>query len=126
MDYPLHASQQYIKGLCAEYSQPANSYRGELLSMLAIHLFLLAIGERYIVSWKIDQVFCYILGAIYTFQQRSQRVTSGAKNADVQRVLRQIQARMTSSLDAKHVRAHQDDQRRRSALHRSAVKLVMR
>ena len=84
--------------------------------MLAIHLFLLAIEEHYMVEGDKNQIFCDNLGAIYTFQQRSQRVTSGAKNVDIQRVLRRIQNRMTSPLTSKHVRAHQDDSKKRSTL----------
>ena len=84
--------------------------------MLAIHLFILTIEEHYMVSGDINKVLCNNLGAIYTFKRPSQRVTSRAKNADVQRVLRRIQGLMTSTLDSKHVCAHQDGIKRRSAL----------
>ena len=40
----------------------ASSYRGELLGMLAIHLFLLATKEHYMVSGDSNQVFCDKLG----------------------------------------------------------------
>ena len=40
----------YVKGLFSRHSQSASSYRGELLGMLAIHLFLLAIEEHYMVA----------------------------------------------------------------------------
>ena len=109
-------SNKHTKGSFTEHSPSASSYRGELLGMLDIHLFLLAIEEHYMVSGNSNQVFCNNLGAIYTFQRCSQRVTLGANNADLQRVLRRIQERMTSSLDAKHVRSHQDDRKQRSAL----------
>ena len=36
-------AMKYIKGSFAEHSPSASSYRGEVLGMLAIHLFLLAI-----------------------------------------------------------------------------------
>ena len=84
--------------------------------MLAIHLFILTIEEHYMVSGDINKVLCNNLGAIYTFKRPSQRVTSRAKNADVQRVLRQIQGLMTSTRDSKHVCAHQDESKLRSAL----------
>ena len=109
-------TKRYVKGSFAKYSQLASSYRGKLLGMLAIHLFLLAIKEHYMVTGDKNQIFCDNLGAIYTFQRRSQRVTSGAKNADIQRVLRQIQNRMTSPLTSKHARAHQDDGKKRLTL----------
>ena len=82
------STKKYVKGSFAEHSQSASSYRGKLLGMLAIHLFLLAIKEHYMVEGDKNQIFCDNLRAIYTFQRRSQRVTSGEKNADIQRVLR--------------------------------------
>ena len=83
-------AMKYIKGSFAEHSPSASRYRGKLLGMLAIHLFLFAIEEHYMMSGNSNQVFWENLGAIYTFERRSQRVTSGAKNADIQRFLRRI------------------------------------
>ena len=116
MDILCSLTKKYIKGSFAKHSQSASSYRAKLLGMLAIRLFLLAIEAHYMVAGDKTQVFCDNIGAIYTFQRRSQRVTSGTKNADIQRILRQIQGRMTSSITSKHVCAHQDKSKKRSAL----------
>ena len=102
-------TRRFLSGSLVEWSSSASSYRGELLGMLAIHLFLLAIEEYYGLPPASNNIHCDNKGAIYTFERKSKRVPSGAHNADVQRVLRTVKSRMKSAHLRHHVRAHQDD-----------------
>ena len=109
-------SHRFLSGSLVEWSSSASSYRGELLGMLAIHLFLLALEEYYELSPGSSNIYCDNKGAIYTCERRSKRVPSGSKNADVQRVLRTVKARMKYAHLQHHVRAHQDNVKDRSLL----------
>ena len=109
-------SRKSVRGAFAERSNSASSYRGELLGMLAIHLFLLAVEESGGLEGGSAEVHCDNKGAIYTFDKEGKRVPSGSKNADIQRVLRRIKARMKGKHSRHHVKAHQDDHKRRSQL----------
>ena len=100
---------QKICGHLVERSPDASSYRGELLGMLAIRLFLLAVEEHFEVSSSDNGVCCDNKGALYTFGKKSKRVPSGKANTDIQRVLRSIQSRSRSSFRQHHVKAHQDE-----------------
>ena len=108
-------SGQYVSGAFVEKSNSAGSYRGEMLGMLAIHLFLLAV-EKYCTAPGDNHIFCDNKGAIYTFQRKSKRLPAGAKNADVQCVLRRVKSRMKGSPLWHHMKAHQDDKARRDQL----------
>ena len=55
--------------------------------MLAIRLFLLAAEEYYGVISDGNKVCCNNKGALYTFAKKSKQVSSGTKNADINRVL---------------------------------------
>ena len=82
------ATKQKIKGSLVERSEGASSYRGKLLGMLAIHLFLHAVKTLYQVTGTGTNVFCDIKGAIYTFSKKHKRVLAGTKNNNIHRVLR--------------------------------------
>ena len=102
------ATGRFISSSLIERSDSASSYRGELLGMLAIYLILYAIEEYYEVNGGTD-ILCDNKGALYTFQKKSKRIPAGAKNNDIQRVLRQTKSKMKSTHLLHHVKAHQDD-----------------
>ena len=62
-----------MRGAFAERSNSASSYRGELLGMLAIHLFLLAVEERGGLDGGTAEVHCDNKGAIYTFDKEGKK-----------------------------------------------------
>ena len=68
-----------VKGSFVEKSQAASSYRGEMLKMLAIHLFLLAVEESYGTVAGRPEVHCDNKGALYTFSKKGKRIPSGSK-----------------------------------------------
>ena len=80
-------TKRHISGTLVEHLESADSYRGECLGMLAIWLFLLAAEEYYGVISDGNKVCCNNKGALYTFAKKSKQVSSGAKNADINRVL---------------------------------------
>ena len=86
------------------------------MGMLAIRLFLLAVEEYYGVITDGNKVCCDNKGALYTFAKKSKRVSSGAKNADIKRVIRTIEQRTQSSVVQHHVKGHQDEYIKRGKL----------
>ena len=98
-----------IGGTLVEKSSYASSYRGELLGLLAIQLFLLAIEEYYGVASDGNGLVCDNKAALYTFAKESKRIPSGQANTDIQRVLRNIKTRSRSSYEHQHIAAHQDN-----------------
>ena len=102
-------SRQWLKGEFTEHSKWANSYRGEQLGMLAIHLILLTLEEHYGVTLSNANIFCDNKGTILTFSRKYDRVPGAAKNNDIFRVLRKIQTVSALAHKLSHVKAHQDD-----------------
>ena len=102
-------TKRQISGTVIERSEYAGSYRGELLGMLAIRLFLLAVEEYHNAISDGNEVWCDNKGALFTFAKKSKRVPTGTTNTDVSRELRTIDSRTKSTLDLHHVAAHQDD-----------------
>ena len=80
-------TKRHISGTLVKHSESVDSYRGECLGMLAIRLFLLAVEEYYGAITHGNKVCCNNKGALYTFAKKSKRVSSGAKNAYINRVL---------------------------------------
>ena len=90
-------SEKCIAGTLVEKSKYASSYRGELLGLLAIRLFLLAVEEYHGVATDGSGLVCDNKAALYTFSKESKRVPAGQANTDIQRVLRTIKARSRST-----------------------------
>ena len=74
-------TRRYIRGTLVERSPWANSYRGELLGMLAIRLFLLAVEEYHEVVSSGTQAYCDCKGVITTFEKKEKRVPTGKRTA---------------------------------------------
>ena len=105
-----------LKGEFTEQSRWADSYRGEQLGMLAIHIILLTVEEHFGESLSNANIFCDNLGTIHKFSTKYARVSSSAKNNDILRVLRKIQSTSALAHKLSHVKAHQDDMLRYDAL----------
>ena len=97
-----------ISGTLIKIFPSADSYRGKMLGMLAIRLFLLAVEEFYGTISTSNDICCNNKGALYTFERKSQRVPSGKANTDIQRVLRTVKSRCKSTYVQHHVKSHQD------------------
>lgn len=92
-----------------ESSKYAGSYRGELLGLLAIHVFLLAITEFYdLRNSSLGTIACDNLGGLNKSKERRRKVPSNHKHADILRSLRRVHARLRGRLIYRHVYGHQD------------------
>ena len=83
------------------------------MGMLAIHLILYTTKEYYGVT-RGNIIICNNKGTLYTFEKKSKQIPAGAKNNNVQRVLRQVESKMKRiHLLLHHVKAYQDDNTKR-------------
>jgi hypothetical protein len=98
-----------FKGSFCEVNAAAGSYRGELLGLLAIHVFVLAVCEFYGCNeGPKGLVACDNLGGLNKSKERRKKIPSGAKHADILRSLRRVHARLKGRLQYQHVYGHQD------------------
>lgn len=74
-----------------EVCNNAGSYRGELLGLASLHVFLYAMEQYY--GFQVPSkciIACDNLGALNKSKQKRKKVPSGAKHADILRVLRTV------------------------------------
>ena len=82
-----------VKGSLADWSSFAGSYRGEILGMLAVQVFLLAIEEYFHKSGKVvegNKVSCDNKGVLVTFDKKCKRISAASSNVDVRRALQEL------------------------------------
>lgn len=94
----------------AEHSAMAGSYRAELLGLLSIHTFLLALettsGTRFSLPTTIS---CDNLRALNNTSEQRRRIPIWLKCPDILRTLRNIKRQLTTKCHYQHVPAHMDD-----------------
>jgi hypothetical protein len=106
-----------VEGSFAEVHPKANSYRGEILGLLALHLFSRAIQTYFgLAPGKYGTVCCDNKGAIYRASRRRRRIAPGTPNADLLRVLRLQHHKLGRVFGYEHVKGHQDDYLVRASL----------
>ena len=91
-----------------EVSPDASSYRGELLGLLALHVFISAIVAFYELDEVHAKVCCDNIAALRQSSRRRSRVKTGSSQADILRVLRTIKSNHKLQLTYEHVDSHQD------------------
>ena len=87
-----------VKGSLAEWSSSMGSYRGEILGMLAVRVFLLLVEEYFQRHGKVgegNRVSCNNKGALTTFDKKDKRVPAASSNANVRRALRELDRQET-------------------------------
>ena len=97
-----------LVGTFYEESDQADSYRGERLGLLAIHLLLAAIVEYFGISISHTKICCDNEGGLFKSSERRSRVKAGAPQADIERVARRISKRLPSGIKYEWVSSHQD------------------
>ena len=105
------ATEKRVQGSLAEWSTAAGSYRGELLGMLAVHIFLPAAEDYYRASTREKTgitVSCDNIGALHPFAKKSKQVPASSSNADIRRALREVNRRAHNKYSLEHVKGHQD------------------
>ena len=96
-------------GSLAEWSSLAGSYRGEMLGMLAVRVFLLAVEEYFQQHGKVgegNRVSCDNKGALMTFDKTDKRIPAASSNAGVRRALRELDRLSPASYKLEHVKGH--------------------
>lgn len=111
--YCTNCRRILLRGSFHERNAKAGSYRGELLGLLAIHAFLLAVETIYLLppAYR-GLVVCDNLGALNKAQEKRKKIPAGAKHADIRRCLRKARAKLVGSLTYKHVYGHQDKKKK--------------
>ena len=91
-----------------ERSPSASSYRGELLGLCAIHLFLLALTTFFELPHCHTSIHCDNKGALGQSSWRRRRVKTGAACADLLRCLRSSKLALDVDISYCHVPSHMD------------------
>ena len=91
-----------------ERSPAASSYRGELLGLCAIHLFLLALTTFYELPHCHTAIHCDNKGALRQSSWKRRRVKTGAACADLLRSLRSTKQALDVDIVYHHVNSHMD------------------
>eukprot|EP00956_Cyclotella_meneghiniana_P022163 scaffold41439_cov51-Cyclotella_meneghiniana.AAC.1 len=88
----------------------AGSYRGELLGLLAIHVFLSRLESFYgfIDGGHRAQIACDNLSGLFKSKERRKKIPPGSKNADILRSLRRVHSSLKCQCAYVHVYGHQD------------------
>jgi hypothetical protein len=82
-----------FKGSFCETNAAAGSYRGELLGLLAIHVFVLSVSEFYDCNdGSRGLVACDNLGGLNKSKEKRKKIPAGAKHSDILRSLRRVHA----------------------------------
>ena len=97
-----------LVGTFYEESDQANSYRGERLGLLAIHLLLAAIVEYFGTTISHTKICCDNEGGLFKSSERRSRVRAGDPQADIERVARRVSARLPPGIEYEWVSSHQD------------------
>ena len=100
-----------IAGSLAEWAKSAGRYRGEMLGILVVRVFLLAVEEYYGQMSDAsagDNAACDNKGALFTFAKKSKRIPAASSNVDMHRALREVNRRSGDRYRLEHVKGHQD------------------
>ena len=90
------ATKFKISTTLVERSDSASTYRRELLGMPAILLIPLYAIEEYYGVTEDSNVICDNKGAFYTSKKKSEQISAGSKNNEIQRVLLQVKNKTKS------------------------------
>eukprot|EP00956_Cyclotella_meneghiniana_P007581 scaffold10213_cov100-Cyclotella_meneghiniana.AAC.2 len=98
-----------LEGLFYYVGEGAGSYRGELLGLLAIHVFLSRLESFYgFEGGHSAQIACDNLSGLFKSKERRKKIPPGSKNADILRSLRRVHSSLKCQCTYVHVYGHQD------------------
>ena len=98
-----------VMGNFYKVSTSANSYPGELLGLLALHVFLWNVEQHYSLASSPTQNWCYNLDALKATKCPRKCVATGTKQADVFCSLHALHRRHKTTHQYFQVLTHQDD-----------------
>lgn len=97
-----------LRGSFYEVSSSANSYRGELLGLCAIHLLASALEEFFDVGEWSGKICCDNKAALFLSSRIGRRIKPSAKCADILRSVRSSKIRLKAHFHYEHVDSHMD------------------
>jgi hypothetical protein len=101
-------TRHLLQGLFFETSPKAGSYRGELLSLVALHMMIAAVTQFYKVIMAIEKICCDNISAPGQSSKTQKRVSTGIKHSDLHRAIQTIKCTINICMVYSHVRAHQN------------------
>jgi hypothetical protein len=81
------ARHQVLEGSFYKRLPSANSYRGELLGLMAIHVFLLAVSQYFSITEISTKICCDSKSALNNSGKPTQRVLASLHQVDILRAL---------------------------------------
>ena len=100
--------EKKLYGTFYEFSTKAGSYRAELLGLLAIHVLMSALESFYNLKPSTAKICCDNSGALFKAKEYRRRIPTGASQADIKRVLRNVKTKLKSTFEYEWVPSHQD------------------
>eukprot|EP00956_Cyclotella_meneghiniana_P027633 scaffold62402_cov42-Cyclotella_meneghiniana.AAC.1 len=102
-------SKTVLEGSFYYTGDGAGSYRGELLGLLAIHVFLSRLEDFYgFEGGHSAQIACDNLSGLFKSKEKRKKIPPGSKNADILRSLRRVHSTLKCQCSYVHVYGHQD------------------
>jgi len=101
-------SKRRLHGSFFELSSKADSYRAEYLGLLAIHTLLAALQSYFELIDISVTICCDNQSALYKSGETPRRVPVGAKQADIQRAMRNVKMKADCAVTYEWVAGHQD------------------
>lgn len=101
-------THRFIKGSFFEVSSSASANRGELLGFVALHTLTSGLVKYYKIYKAKGKICCDNISALNKSSQRNKRIRTGAKQADLLRVIRTLKLDLGLQFLYEHVDSHQD------------------
>ena len=102
------ACHSTLRGSFFKVSHSAGSYRGELLGLVAIHTFAIAIARYFSLQETLGIISCDNMAALNQARKNRKRVGIGVKHSDLHRTIRTLKHLARTNFRYTHVKAHQD------------------
>jgi hypothetical protein len=102
------ATGKRMYGSFYEASGSDGSYRGEILGLAAIHILVAAIEQFYSLTPGTARICCDNRGALFKSKVYRRRIPTGASQADIKRVLRNVKTTLHTTFQYEWVASHQD------------------
>lgn len=97
-----------LRGSFCKVSLSAGSYRGELLGLVAIHMFAIAIAQYFSIQEILGKISFYNMSALNQASKNRKRVRIGVKHSDLHHMICTLKHLVQTTFRYKHVNAHKD------------------
>lgn len=105
-------TKKKVTGSFYEVSASASNYRGELMGVVTLHLFLLVVEEFFHIPPCSPDLWCDNQGAINRTKKNKHRIGTQTKHSDLLRVLQWVKNHMKSKFVYNLICFHQDTRAR--------------